>query len=235
MTINHTANSRLAILSDFDGTIVPFNVLNALFDRFGGPECKEITRRWDMGEISQKEEYRLGFATVSASQAEMETLLREVPIDPAFPGFVEFCRQRKIPLAITSDGLRWYIEYILHNHGVSGVPIYACEIAFHNPGYSVSYPHFDPAHPMRGVAKQSLVQLKQRQGYRVAFIGDGNNDIDPASVADIVFAKADLLRRTGSAGIPAISFAGFGEISDHLDHGNTFNLSNGGKQYGYSA
>ena len=93
----------LAILSDFDGTIVPFNVLNAILERFGGPECAEITRRWDMGEISQKEEYALGFASVSASQAEIETLLRGVPIDPAFPRFVELCRQGEIPLAIASD------------------------------------------------------------------------------------------------------------------------------------
>jgi len=210
----------LAIISDFDGTIVPFNVLNALFDRFGGPECKEISRRWDMGEITQKEEYTMGFATVSASQAEMEPLLREVPMDPEFPRFIELCRQRDIPLAIASDGLRWYIEYILHNHGVSGVQLYTCEITFHNPGYSFTFPHFDPAHPLRGVAKQTLVQSMQRQGYRVAFIGDGNNDIDPAAVADIVFAKADLLHRTASAGIPAIPFDGFGEINAYLDHQN---------------
>ena len=218
----------LAILSDFDGTIVPFNVFNAILERFGGPECEEITRRWDMGEISQKEEYALGLATVSASKAEMETLLREVPIDPDFPRFVDLCRQRDIPLAVASDGLRWYIEYILHNHGVHGIQIYACEITFHNPGYSVSFPHFDPAHPLRGVAKQTLVKSMQRQGYRVVFIGDGNNDIDPASVADLVFAKADLLRRTRDAGIPAIAFDGFAEISAHLDHSDLLNKRNGG-------
>jgi len=207
----------LAILTDLDGTITPLNVLNALFDRFGGPECRELARRWDHGEISLDQEYTLGFATISASQSEMETLLREVPIDPAFPQFVTMCRQRGIPLAIVSDGLRWYIEYILHNHGVYGVQIYACEIAFQNPGYSFSYPHADPAAPLRGTSKRSLVEAYQRQGYRVIFIGDGNNDADPASAADTVFARDNLLRYAQNAGMPAVGFDGFEEICASLD------------------
>jgi len=208
---------KLAVLTDFDGTITPFNVLNALFDRFGSPECRELAQRWDRGEISLDQEYTLGFATISASQPQMETLLREVPIDPAFPQFITLCQQRGIPLAIASDGLRWYIEYILQEHGVHGVQIYACEIAFQDPGYSFSYPHADPAAPLRGTSKLSLVRAQQRQGYRVIFIGDGNNDADPASAADIVFARDNLLLTAQKTGMPAIGFDGFEEICASLD------------------
>lgn len=206
----------LAVLSDFDGTIVPLNCVNLLFEYFGAPECVEISERWDRGEISQKEEYALGFATVHATRQEMEALLDTVPLDPRFPHFVELCRRRGAPLAIVSDGLQWYIERILANHGVQGVPIYACDIRFLNPGYEFVYPHFDPAAPLRGVSKRRIVQTYQQRGYRVAFIGDGNNDIDAAEVADLVFARASLLERARRANIPAIPFENFDDVSRAL-------------------
>lgn len=204
------------MLSDFDGTIVPLNCVNLIFDRFGAPECKEIAARWDRGEISQKQEYALGFATVHATREEMEAVLDDVPMDPRFPPFVELCRQRGVPLAIVSDGLKWYIERILARNGVHGVPIYACDIRFLNPGYEFIFPYFEPSAPLRGVSKRHIVQSYQAQGYSVAFIGDGNNDMDAAEVADIVFARASLLERAQRVGLSVIPFTNFGEIARAL-------------------
>ena len=118
-----------------------------------------------------------------ASAGEMEEVLASVPLDPAFPAFIDLCRQRKIPFAIVSDGLRWYIEYILIRYGLRDIPIYACEIRFQNPGYSFEFPYFHPSTPLNGASKRFLVQAYSRHFQPVIFIGDGHNDMKAAEVA----------------------------------------------------
>lgn len=212
----NTNHNKLAVLSDFDGTIVPINCVNALFDRFGDPLCKELEEQWVRGEISVEDEFRQGFSTVSASREEMEDFLGSVPLDPAFPGFLDFCRNRDIPFAIVSDGIRWYIEHIFARHGIHDVKIYACEITFTPDGLQFAYPYFDPITPLGGTSKLALVRKYQRDNYRVAFIGDGNNDSHPAREADLVYARDHLLAFTHANGIPAVAFTGFDEILEHF-------------------
>ena len=212
----NTNHKKIAVLSDFDGTIVPFNCVNALFDRFGDPLCKELEERWMRGEISVEDEFRQGFATISATREEMEEFLESVPVDPTFPAFLEYCRVQDIPFAIVSDGLRWSIEHIFARHGIRGVKIYACEIAFTPQGLQFAYPYFDPITPLGGTSKLALVRKYQRENYRVVFIGDGNNDSHPARAADLVYARDHLLMFTSTNNIPAIGFNSFDEILEHF-------------------
>jgi 2-hydroxy-3-keto-5-methylthiopentenyl-1-phosphate phosphatase len=205
-----------AIISDFDGTIVPFNVLNYLLEHLSVPNWQDFTRRWAQGEISQDEEYTLSFATVRASAAEMEAILATVPIDPSFPPFVEQCSQHRVPIAIASDGLRWYIEYILQRHNVRAVPIYACEIRFLDPGYHFEYPYFHTSTPLSGTSKRALVQAYRQDYDPVIYIGDGNNDYLAAEVADRVYARDRLLEISRQRALPAIAFDNFAGISAHL-------------------
>lgn len=215
-SIFSTHHKQTAVLSDFDGTIVPINCVNALFDQFGDPLCKELEERWVRGEISVEEEFRQGFSTISATKEEMENYLNSVPLDPAFPNFLEFCRTRDISFAIVSDGLRWYIEHIFARHGIHDVKIYACEIAFTPEGLQFAYPYYDPITPLGGTSKLALVRKYKQEGYQVAFIGDGNNDSHPAREADFVYARDHLLSFTQANGISAFAFTGFDEILEHF-------------------
>ena len=205
-----------AILSDFDGTIIPINTLNYLLEYFDIPGWRQITQRWARGELSQEEEFRLSFASMRASAGELEEILSSIPIDPAFPAFIDLCRQREIPFAIVSDGLRWYIEYILSRHGLRDVPIYACEIRFQNPGYSFEFPYFHASTPLNGVSKRYLVQAYSRNYQPVIFIGDGHNDIKAAEVAGRVYARELLLDVSRQRGLPAVEFTSFADIAADL-------------------
>ena len=205
-----------AILSDFDGTIIPINTVNYLLEHFAAPEWREITQRWARGEISQEDEYRLSFASVRASAGEMEEILASVPLDPAFPNFIDLCRRREVPFAIVSDGLRWYIEYIFSRHGLRDIPIYACEIRFQNPGYSFEFPYFHASTPLNGASKRFLVQTYSRNYKPVIFIGDGHNDIKAAEVAGRVYARDRLLESSRQRNLPAVEFASFADIAADL-------------------
>jgi 2,3-diketo-5-methylthio-1-phosphopentane phosphatase len=209
-------NSKIAVLSDFDGTITTNNVLNSLYGKFAAPSYREILERWNRGEISTMEEIETVFATISASRAEMESFLDTVTLDPGFPSLLKYCREAGIKFVIVSDGLVWYIEYILRHHEIQEVSVYACEIQFEEGGYRFSYPWFDPSTPLRSVSKSTIVRDYQSWGYKVIFIGDGVSDFEAVQVADIVYARDVLLDYTEDNGIQAREFSDMGDIIGDL-------------------
>jgi len=205
-----------AILCDFDGTIVPINTLNFLLEQFAADDWRDITQRWASGEISQEDEYNLSFACVRACASEMESVLGSVPLDPAFPAFIDLCRRRGVPFAIVSDGLRWYIESILSRHGLQDIPVYACEIRFLNPGYAFEFPYFHSSTPLNGASKRALVQAYCQHYRPLVFIGDGHNDFKAAEVAGRVYARDRLLDIARQRSLPAVEFTSFADIAADL-------------------
>jgi len=187
-------------------------VLDSMYFRFGSSACREINRRWERGEIGTQDEIRDCFATVSASRQEMEAFLDTVPVDLAFPRAYEYFRKQGHVFAIVSDGLRWYIEYILRRFGIEGMLIYANEIYFEPGGYKFTFPWYDDHTPKRGTGKSAIVQSYQKDGFQVVFIGDGLTDTEAALSADLVYARDSLADFTRINNIPAIEFTDFGDL-----------------------
>ncbi|MFC2053545.1 MtnX-like HAD-IB family phosphatase [Chloroflexota bacterium] len=209
-------NSKIAVLSDFDGTITTCNVLNSLYDKFATPSYRVTLERWNRGEISTMEEIETVFATVSASRAEMESFLDTVELDPGFPALLSYCRAMGIEFVVVSDGLRWYIDYIMRHHEIAEVAVYACDIHFERGNYRFSYPWFDSSTPMRSVSKSTIVCDYQSRGHKVVFIGDGVSDFEAVQVADIVYARDVLLEYTNGHDIQAQEFSNMGDLIGDL-------------------
>lgn len=210
------SNSKVAVLCDFDGTITPCIVIDMLYRRFAAPSCLQMVKLWEEGKISTPEEMRACFATITASRTEMEYFLSSIPLDPALADLLKFCRQRGYHFAIVSDGLTWYIEHILHCHGVSDVTIYASEIHFGPDGAHLSFPWYSPETPLRGTSKLALVRRYKADGFQVVFIGDGLSDIEVVGAADILYARGSLLDYCRQHRSPAIPFSGLSEVLEDL-------------------
>jgi 2-hydroxy-3-keto-5-methylthiopentenyl-1-phosphate phosphatase len=208
---------KIAVLADFDGTLTNVNVLETLYWKFGAPSCQEVVKRWDRGEISTMDEIYTCFSTFNATRVEMEDALRNIRVDPAIHQFLFFCRERGYPFAIVSDGLRWYIEFILKDNGIPNVTIYANEIEFVKNGFKFSFPWYDGLSPLRGVSKAKVVQSFQMKDYQVVFIGDGLSDTDAIHAADIVYARDGLLEYARLIGIVAKEFNGLSDIVNNWE------------------
>lgn len=211
-------SSKLAVLCDFDGTITPCIVIDMLYHQFAAPSCLQMVKLWEEGKISTPEEMRACFATITATRAEMESLLSSIPVDPAFADLLAFCRQRGYPFAVVSDGLTWYIQYILRRHGIHNVTIYANEIHFGPDGWHFSFPWYSPDSPLRGTSKLALIRRYQADGFQVVFIGDGLSDIEVVEAADILYAYTggSLLDYCRAHGSPAIPFSSLREVLEDL-------------------
>jgi 2-hydroxy-3-keto-5-methylthiopentenyl-1-phosphate phosphatase len=206
------AATDVAVLCDFDGTIVPCDTLTLIYREFAQPPCDQLTRQWIRGEISTRQELEGCFATIKASPAQMESVLLPIPMDSAFTSFLDFCGQRGYRFAILSDGVDWVINSILERHGIGGLTIYSNELRFEADGLRVSFPFFDPESPLRGVSKPAIIRRHQAEGFKVALIGDGLTDIEAAEVADIVYARDRLLEYCRERGIEAVAFSGFADL-----------------------
>ncbi len=208
--------TRMAVLSDFDGTLTPSCTIDSLYARFAAPSWVGVTQRWERGEIGTREELTANFATIKASRAEMESMLDAVVLDPKLPALLTLCRERGYPFAIVSDGLTWYIEYILARHGLHDITSYANQVDFEPQGLQLSFPWYDPNSPLRGVDKAGIVRRYQKAGYQVAFIGDGLSDVEVVGVADLLYAKGSLLRHCRENGVEAIEYSTLTDVIKDL-------------------
>jgi len=203
---------HIAVLSDFDGTLTEFMVLHALYEQFADPVTRRANEQWNRGEISTQEETEICFATITATRKEMEAYLDTICIDPGLPRLVDWCASRQAPFAVVSDGFRWYIEYVLKHNGLTGQTIYANEIEFAAEGFKFSYPYAGSDDPLLGISKPAIVRRYQEQGYRVAYLGDGNTDTQAIRAADLVFAKGWLYEYACSQIIDAMEFVSLDDV-----------------------
>jgi 2,3-diketo-5-methylthio-1-phosphopentane phosphatase len=182
---------KVAILSDFDGTITSTETLGFIFRKYAEAKL-EYAKRWTRGEIDMREEFQATFETVKATKEEMEQGLSQIEIAPGFLEFLEYVRRKGFTFGIVSDGLEWYIRYILNRYHISDIPIYANRIFFEPAGYRFEFPWFHEETKRRGVCKSKIVRMYQNNFNTVVFIGDGRSDIDAVHEADIVFSKGWL-------------------------------------------
>lgn len=205
--LNH---SDVVILCDFDGTISTTETLGFLFSEFAESRF-EYARQWARGEIDMRDEIRLTFKTVKATKKEMEAALNDVEIDPGFPEFLEFGRKKGYTFAIISDGLEWYIKYLLQQYGINDIPIYANWIYFNPGGFHFEFPWFDEETHRRGVCKPKIARAYRKRSKTLVFVGDGRSDIDIIHEADIVYSRGWLAGYCFAKGI------GKDEIYDWYD------------------
>ncbi len=201
-----TKNQSIAVLCDFDGTITYCEVMDVIYQNFASGNCDELAKLWMRGEISTPQEIQGCWATIHAARQEIEAVLDTIPFDMGFAALSNYCRHQGYPLAIVSDGLQWYIEYILKRQGISGLTIYANQIEFKPSGFEISFPWYNPETPRRGVSKPMIIQRYQKSGSRVVFIGDGLSDVEAVSIADKVYAKSRLLEYCRQNNLPVTGF-----------------------------
>ncbi|MBN1267191.1 MAG: MtnX-like HAD-IB family phosphatase [Anaerolineales bacterium] len=203
--------TSVCVLCDFDGTICETEVLGFLFREYAACGMEHVIR-WQRGEIDMREEIAATFQTITATREEMERGLDQLIIPQDFIHFLQVCRARQYQFAVLSDGLEWYIRYLLARHGVGDIPVYANHLYFEQKGIRLEFPWFSENESRRGVCKSCIVRRYREQYNQVIYIGDGESDIHAVAEADLVFARNWLAEYCQENGIPAHRFSTWGEL-----------------------
>ena len=200
----------LRVFCDFDGTITNLDSIVFLTERFGGgPDFREsILSKIVSGEMTVFEAVEHELATISAEWEEALALLRtEIVVDPFFGEFVDWCRDREIPLAILSSGMRPVVEAFV---GRFEVPIFAHSVEISSSGWR--YRHEEQND--KWILLEALPE-----GDEVVYIGDGTSDVSVIPLVDHLFAKEGrfLEEHCRANGVEFTSFRDFSEIRSAVE------------------
>jgi HAD superfamily phosphoserine phosphatase-like hydrolase len=202
------------VLLDFDGTVAPDDPTDRLLERFADPAWRDIEAAWQAGRLTSRECMQRQVALLRATPDELDAAIHGVRIDPAFPGFVAFCRHRGIDVTIVSDGFDRVVGAALRQ---ARLPVRFFANALEWQGgdrWSLTLPH------RRRDCRTGAANCKCGHGVwgddRSIVIGDGRSDFCMAARASFVIAKGALADFCRARGLPHASFAAFADVTWHL-------------------
>jgi len=204
------------VFIDFDGTIVPCDATDFLFERFALPEWKSVEQEWQAGRIGSRECMARQGSLLRATKDEILEALKGIEIDPGFKPFIRWCRSNGIGTTIVSDGFDFVIEAVMRRHGID-IPFYANHLApIGERSWKVTFPHSrESCTSLSGNCKCKRAEAHPRDIKVV--VGDGRSDFCIAGQADLVFAKAKLLELCRANGTLHVPFRDFQEVKGRLE------------------
>jgi len=212
-------NSEFIIVADFDGTVVSQDVGYNFFRHFSGGRNNELLPFWKSGEMSTRECLQHEAELVTVKKEEAYPFLDSFELDPGFAGFASSCQDQRIPLVIASDGLDFYIRYLLEKFGFSHIPAISNIGIFDDTGIRIEFPHDNRECDSCGSCKAERIEDLKNQhgnGVKIVFIGDGYSDACATKAADILFAKRDLKEFCDNRNIKYHGFDNFFDVSRKL-------------------
>lgn len=205
---------RLAIYTDFDGTITTRDSIVTLTTAFLAAERKsELDQAFHVGD---RPLWELIDTSLAACGVPLDEAIRylhaNVAIDPTFAAFHAWCAERTIPLEVLSAGVHEIVASFLDAAGLV-IPIRANRACRRAPGFGIT--PLEAACPT-GVDKGGIVREAKDAGHFTVYVGDGFSDRLAVKEADLVYAKADLARYCAKRNLPFVPFERFEDVQRDL-------------------
>lgn len=214
--------TRPVIFCDFDGTITQLDATDKILTQLAHPSWREIEQEWMRGLIGSRECLERQIALVNAPIEELHAVIDSVPVDAEFAAFCKFARKQRLPLYIVSDGFDYVIRRILKRAGVErhfrgGANLFASALRVEGRRLTPSFPRTEPCAHGCATCKVELITRLREGRQPVIFIGDGMSDRYAIEVADLVFAKRQLLAHCRENGIACHPYETFGDVQVELE------------------
>jgi 2,3-diketo-5-methylthio-1-phosphopentane phosphatase len=214
---------KLAVFTDYDGTITQKDTVDLILDTYGMPNWLEISKAIDRAGAKNIERMTAEFQNFRATRQMVRDLVREnVTIDETFRELVDAARKRGWKLVVLSQGLGDSVETIFDKYGITGIEWHANALEETDGTCMVTFPENDliqdgECSTSCGVCKGGHIRQARREGYTVVYIGDGITDRCAAEHADIVFAKRYLKKYLTGKGLPFTPFEKFSEVVAEIE------------------
>jgi 2-hydroxy-3-keto-5-methylthiopentenyl-1-phosphate phosphatase len=212
---------RVLVITDFDGTLSLTDVGYEVLLKFSRQGWDDIDRDYCEGRIGSMEAYgRICAILGGTREAMLQFVAENTVIDPHFKEFYAFCRKSGIDVKVVSDGLDFYIDFILRKHGLSDIPFYSNVMTFRDGmPLSIEFPHANETCNKCGTCKSNILESCQAGYGKIVYVGDGYSDLCPAQKADLVFAKGILWTRLSKKEQKGVRrYRSFREVTEFLSN-----------------
>jgi len=210
------STDKVLIQCDFDGTVTREDVSFLLLDTYADGDWRGLLEQYRQKQISVGHFNTASFTMVKQSQDTLKDFVRHnYEVRPGFVQMVDHCRDKGFRFVIVSNGLDFYIKTILHTIGLGDIELYAARTRFGKDGVDASYigPRGDE---LQNDFKKAYIEHFLGQGYRIAYIGNGDSDIPSAGLSQHVFATGALLEHYQANGLACTPFDDFGQVTAGL-------------------
>jgi 2-hydroxy-3-keto-5-methylthiopentenyl-1-phosphate phosphatase len=214
----------LAVLSDFDGTLVNIDTAEFVLSKFAKGDWRVFDEKLERGEISLEECMRSQFSMIRASKKEIIAELEKVTsIRPNFTNLVVYCRKNSIPVVVVSAGIDFCVRHFLELNGLQQlVEVHCANSRYTKSGIETTFPKL--LHGESKNFKDDLVMTyKKDKGYKVAYIGDATGDYPAIKLADLRFSikGSKLAERCRINNIPCKEITDFKEVTQTISESKT--------------
>lgn len=211
---------KIVLVIDFDGTITDEDFFAYLKEAFLEEDALEPWQLYLNGELSHFNALKNIFGTLRVSENELQNLINTVKVDPEVYPLFELCHNLNMPIYIASAGCNYYINKLIGEEiNKYGITLITNPSSYsQSGGLKMDMPSEDDLfyHPDTGISKRKVVEILQEQDYRVIFAGDGPPDIEPARIADVVFARKMLLEKCLQENIKTETFNSCADIYTYI-------------------
>ena len=220
-------NKSLRFFVDFDGTISQQDIGDSIFKTFLLPELievdwhDELIDEWKAGRISSKVCLGDACRNTRVTKPELDAHLNGCELTEGIHDFIDYCSRGGYPVVILSDGMDYYIDYMLKSNNLD-IEFYANAMTFDDGSLTAGFPYADHGCGRCGNCKRHHIRALRRDDETVAYIGDGYSDRYAIRDADIVFARRELAEYCDCVGHDYIPFETFYDILAHLENGDEY-------------
>jgi 2-hydroxy-3-keto-5-methylthiopentenyl-1-phosphate phosphatase len=209
---------KLAVLSDFDGTVTLNDTFENVLARFGKGDWRTVDDQYVRGEITLEECVRRQGAMVRVPKSQILNYLDEVTeFRPNFNNLIEFCETNHFPLLIVSAGLDFVIKHFLTREKLRDkMELFAASAKVTSNGIKFEWPKLKSNRSMN--LKDDMVRYYKRRADAVAYIGDGRWDLQALRSADrrFVIRNSKLAELCKEQEIQATTVTDFQEVVTSL-------------------
>ncbi len=225
---------RLALLLDFDGTVVRPDTIRLLAELGMGPlRARQLARDVDRGRVTVRDAIERMVGSVTAARdIAFGFLEARVRVDPGFAPLLEWARSEGVETRIVSGGLLPVIRHFL-GPVAEALAVQANDLVIEEaPGGGARWQAvFREAGPVEAVKRRSVEALLAI-GRPVAYVGDGAGDLEAASIVAVagrsrgptlgsaVFARDHLAGALHAAGLPFTPFDTLHQVHEALRTGS---------------
>ncbi|MBN2135919.1 MAG: MtnX-like HAD-IB family phosphatase [Acidobacteria bacterium] len=210
--------NKIALISDFDGTLTTADSLELLLDEFVDEDWTEYERMYEKGEITGSEALEREIALLNISIKEtIEFLQDKIALVNDFEELYKYCTDNEIPFRVVSCNFEQIIRPLLSRNGYREIPLLSNRLVEKDGKLYIS--PGEPAHPeCRDChhCKMLTVKKLRREGYFTVYLGDGHTDRCAAWEADVVFAKSRLQRAFEKDGLKFYELESIGSVISFL-------------------